>query len=294
MLMRKTSNLLKLSVAFFIVFFALSCKKEGASPIELDAAKQQVLPNVMYGNDAAETMDVYLPAGRSASSTKILVLVHPGSWDEGDKADFDSAADTLRILLPGYAIFNINYRLALNGKNVYPAAFDDVGLAIKFIESKYTEYSVDTGKIVLGGASAGAHLAMLQAFKLPASNIKAVVDLFGPPDLAWLYTNHPFPQLAQPVLVNFLGVSLQQNASLYADASPINYVSSVSPPTIIFHGALDDVVPLEESQRLQAKLQSFNVPNALVVYNSEGHGWTGASLTDTYLKIAAFLNQYVQ
>ncbi|HWB24453.1 MAG TPA: alpha/beta hydrolase [Chitinophagaceae bacterium] len=294
MLIRKSLIPVQYLVAAGLLFFAASCKKESSAPVTLDASKQQTVTNVMYGTDTAEKMDVYLPAGRSTATTKILVLVHPGSWAEGDKADFDSAVDTLQILLPGYAIFNINYRLAANGKNVYPAALNDVELALQFISNNAAAYAVDTAKIVLGGASAGAHLAMLETYSKNASNVKAVVDLFGPTDLTWLYTNHPFPQFAQPVLQNFLGVSLQQNSALYAEASPINYVSAASPPTIIFHGTLDDVVPIEESQQLKAKLDSFNVTNTMIVYSNEGHGWMGSHLTDTYLKIAAFLNQYVQ
>ncbi len=290
----KTATVIKTGAIIFLIAFAASCKKDSSSPVVLDASKQQTVTNVLYGSDTAEKMDVYLPAGRSTSSTKILVLVHGGSWDAGDKGDFNSAVDTLRILLPDYAFFNINYRLAVNGKNIYPAAINDVGLALQFINKNAATYNVDTQKLVLGGASAGAHLAMLQAYSTTNSNLKAVVDLFGPTDLTWLYNNHPFPQLARPVLENFLGVSLSQNAALYASASPINYVSAAAAPTIIFHGNLDDVLPLEESQQLQYKLSALNVPNSFTVYNGEGHGWVGSNLTDTYLKIVAFLKLHVE
>jgi acetyl esterase/lipase len=294
MLIPKTANFIKIAFAVFLLCFVASCKKDGSPPETLDASKQQTVKNVMYGTDTAEKMDVYLPAGRSTSSTKIFVILHGGSWSEGDKADFNDVVDTLQILLPGYAIFNMNYRLAVNGKNVFPAALNDVGLALQYISNNAAKYAVDTQKLVLGGASAGAHLAMLQAYSTTNANLKAVVDLFGPADLTWLYNNHPFPQFARPILENFLGVTLAQNAALYAQASPINFVSASSAPTIIFHGNLDDVVPIEESEQLQAKLNSFNVPNSLIVYNGEGHGWAGANLTDTYLKIVAFLNQHVE
>jgi len=283
-------------IYWILVFglFAASCKKSAPGPIVYDASKQQNIMNVAYGSDPAQTMDVYLPPGRSTSTTKVIVMVHGGSWDGGDKTDFNSAVVTLEAKLPGYAFFNINYRLAAGNKNNYPAAVNDVASAVAYINTRSADFDVTTQKLVLAGASAGAHLAMLEAYNNNASgNVKAVVDLFGPVDLHWLFFDYPFPQLSQPVLINFMGVSAVGDSSLYAQASPINYISATSPPTIIFHGTSDDIVPIDESVRLQAKLQSFNVPNSFIIYQGEGHGWTDANLSDTYNKIADFLNQYV-
>lgn len=279
-----------------IAAFAFSCKKDSSSPPEsYDASKVVTIKNVAYGNDTSEVMDVYLPAGRTATATKVLVMIHGGSWNEGDKADLNDAINGLKTLLPGYSIFNINYRLAANGHNIYPAAPNDVALALQFISKKATVYAVDTGKIVLGGASAGAHLALLQAYTSNSSNIKAVVDLFGPTNLTWLYQNHPVPVFAQAVLENFLGASLSEKPSLYQQASPVNFVSAMSPPTIIFHGDADPVVPIEQSNELESKLKSFDVSNEYIVYPGEGHGWaSAATYVDTYQKITEFLNLYVK
>lgn len=285
---------LEIAGLFLLLIFVASCKKDSSSPVVFDAAKQQDVANVAYGTDAAQKMDIYLPAGRSTTATNIMILVHGGSWESGDKADFNDAVANLRAALPGYAFFNINYRLAANGKNTYPAAVDDVTAALNFINGKSSDYAVNTQKIVLSGASAGAYLAMMEAYKNNSPNIKAVIDLFGPVDLTWLYFNHPFVQLSQPILKNFIGVGADQDANLYIQASPITYVSASSPPTEIFQGRLDDVVLYDESVRLQAKLQSLGVINEFTVYDSEGHGWTGANLVDTYNKIAVFVKNNVK
>ncbi|MEI9807388.1 MAG: hypothetical protein WDO16_05610 [Bacteroidota bacterium] len=65
-------------------------------------------------------MDVYLPAGRSKTTTKLIILIHGGAWATGDKSDFNVFVDTLKIRLPDYAICNINYRLANIGGNFFP------------------------------------------------------------------------------------------------------------------------------------------------------------------------------
>ncbi len=282
-------------LAFLLLFalLAASCKKNDTAPGTADTTREVDITNVAYGSNAAQNMDVYLPAGRSTANTKVLIMIHGGSWESGDKGDFTSAIASLRASLPDYAFFNINYRLANAGSNIYPAAVNDVASAVNYITGKAAEYNINADKIVLAGASAGAHLAMLQGYNSAAGKYKAVVDLFGPVNLNWMYFNHPFLQLARPILINFMGTDAVTDSTAYAKASPINYVSASSPPTIIFHGTADDIVPISESERLQAKLQLFNVPNSFVVYTGEGHGWTGQNLVDTYTKIIEFLKQYV-
>ncbi|MBK7289651.1 MAG: hypothetical protein IPI78_05040 [Chitinophagaceae bacterium] len=61
--------------------------------------------NVAYGTDAQQKMDIYLPANRTATNTKVLILIHGGGWTSGDKTDFSSALiDTLNKRFPNYAI----------------------------------------------------------------------------------------------------------------------------------------------------------------------------------------------
>lgn len=147
----------------------------------ISSCKKDHVPDqreVSYGNDPQQKMDVYLPADRSESSTKVLILVHGGAWVEGDKADFNSFIQAIQQRLPDYAIFNINYRLVKNGSNLFPAQEEDLKKAIEFVYSKRSEYHI-SDKFVYLGASAGAHLALLVGFKYTSPvRPKAVVWFF--------------------------------------------------------------------------------------------------------------------
>ncbi len=143
--------------------------------------------------------------------------------------------------------------------------------------------------------SAGAHLALLYACKNNADgSIKAMIDLFGPTDLVSLYNNHPYPAAVQPILINLMGTTPAANPTLYQQASPINFVTSQTVPTQIFHGDADIVVPISQSIALKTKLQSNNVKVEMVTYPGEGHGWVGNTLQDTYTRVLTFLQQNVQ
>lgn len=281
-------------LVFILVIVVASCKKEnntaGGGPSPLPAQTQL---NVSYGVDASQKMDIYLPAGRSTSATKVMILIHGGGWSTGDKADFTAYVDTLKRRLPGYAIFNINYRLAVGSTNLFPTQENDVKAAIEFIYGKRNEYNI-SDKYVLLGTSAGAHLSLLHANKytMPVK-IKAVVDFFGPADLVDMY-NNPASIFAPPAaLAAVVGATPTTNLTLYQQSSPITFVTAQSPPAIILQGGADILVSPSQSVALKNKLQTFGVIHQYVLYPTENHGWTGANLTDSFDKIALFLTANV-
>jgi acetyl esterase/lipase len=261
---------------------SFSCKKD------TDTGEKTVL-NTAYGTHALQKMDVYLPAGRSSSSTKVIILIHGGGWTQGDKNDLTPYIDTLKKRLPGYAIFNINYRLASGVNNLFPTQENDVKAAIEFIYGKRTEYDI-SDKFVLLGTSAGAHLSLLHAYKYTSPvKIKAVVDFFGPADLTEMY-NNPASILAPPAaLAAVVGGTPVTNPTLYEQSSPISFVTAQSSPTIILQGGVDPLVAPSQATALDAKLTTMGVIHQYVYYPTETHGWLGPTLSDSFDKIVAFL-----
>ena len=276
---------LLLLILFSLVFS--SCKKDDSPEQDMSVT----MLNVSYGTNSQQKMDVYLPATRSTTTTKVMIMIHGGAWNSGDKTDFNEYVDSLKKREPTYAIFNINYRLA-NVSDLFPAQELDVRAAVDFIYNKRQEYKI-SDKFVLVGASAGAHLALLQGYKYSTPvKPKAIIDFFGPTDLVDMYNNPP-NALVQPLLVAVTGVTPTAN-TLYTQSSPINFISSQSPPTMIFHGGTDIVVAPSQSVLLNTRLQTAGVIHQYFFYPTEGHGWVGANLSDSFNKIQAFLAANVQ
>ncbi len=275
-----------------------SCQKnnlDGAntivSPTGVAASTQQ---NIAYGTDPLQKMDVYLPAGRSAT-TKVMIMIHGGGWSTGDKSELSVYVDTMKKRLPDYAIININYRLAINATTLFPTQENDVKAALEYIYSKRNEFKISDKYVVLG-VSAGSHLALLQAYKYASPvKIKAVVDFFGPTDMTAMY-NDPASMFAPPSSISqlFNGASPTSNPILYSQSSPITFANAQAVPTIILHGGADPLVKVTQATTLRDKLISFKIAQQYVFYATQGHGWTGATLTDSFDKIQVFLNQYVQ
>jgi acetyl esterase/lipase len=270
-----------------LLSLAIACKKESND----NTNAEQSYMDVTYGTHSLQKMDIYLPANRDTTATKLMILIHGGAWIEGDKADFTASITDIKKRLPEYALANINYRL-YNGQNKFPAQEDDVKAAVSFLLSKRAEYKY-SNKVVLLGASAGAHLALLQGYK-HADLIapKAIVSYFGPTDLAYLY-NHPAQPVVPGMLANIIGFTPTQNASIYTNSSPVNFVTGQSAPTILFHGDADIVVPVDQVYLLKDKLNAASVTNKVIVYPGEQHGFLPGTMDHSIDKIINFLNANV-
>ncbi|MVN22446.1 alpha/beta hydrolase [Mucilaginibacter arboris] len=253
------------------------------------AAAQTINKDVAYGNDPKQKMDVYLPEN-AKGKTPVIILIHGGSWIGGDKINMTHWLKPLQSGFPDYAIFDINYRLASrqNPANIWPAQIDDVDKAVAFIKDKAREYKINKKQLILLGESAGAQLALVEAFNHdPEHAVKVVVDLFGPTDMADLYTAHH--DLA--ILMNGTPTAIP---NVYADASVLGHVDKKSPATIIFHGTADPIVPIRESDSLNVKLKNANVPVNYITYPGKGHGWSGNEILDTYSKTVAFIKEQMK
>lgn len=278
------------SASIALCLLLSSCSKDDDTGTGGGSIAEKSMSNVSYGTDPQQKMDIFLPANRNAASTKVMILIHGGGWTTGDKADFAPFMDTLKKRIPDYAIFNLNYRLAtLPANNAFPAQEMDIKAAIEYIFGNRSSYLV-SDKFVIMGASAGGHLSLLHAYKYSSPvKLKAVVDFFGPTDMADMYNNPGmYPALSIALLLSGTPAT---NPTMYQQSSPIFFAGATSPPTIILQGGVDPLVnATTQSLALKNKLTTAGAVNQYVFYPTGGHGdWDAATYTDAFNKIQAFL-----
>ena len=269
-----------------------ACQRTENSAAEQKPLPAETLLNISYGKDSAQKMDIYLPADRTDSNTKVLVLIHGGGWASGDKSEFATAIPILKEKLPHYAIVNLNYRLANQTANHFPTQENDIKQAMQYILDKTATYHISSDLVLLG-TSAGAHLALLQAYKhTDQLKPKAVISFFGPTDMVDMY-NRQYNSYYQFALQLLVGGTPATKPHVFRQASPIYFVNRQSAPTLLLHGGKDGLVPPSQSKNLKDKLDKAGVPAELVIYPNEGHGWYGANQANSFDRIVAFLKKHV-
>ncbi|MEW5826331.1 MAG: alpha/beta hydrolase fold domain-containing protein [Candidatus Bipolaricaulota bacterium] len=257
--------------------------------------------DVTYGvADGVELkLDLYRPD--DAGPHPAMVFVHGGGWTSGDKSGWGSEASLFAAA--GYVAICVNYRLAPACR--FPAAVEDVKAAVRWLRANAVALDIDPQRIGAMGSSAGGHLvAMLGVtdgseglegetgdLEL-SSRVQAVVDYFGPTDLARA------GGLRDPAILAFIGGTCAERPDVCRAASPLTYVSHDDPPFLIAHGTQDARVPFEQSVFLRDALVHAGVEAELLALDGAGHGWrpspTGEGFYETALSAAiAFLDRHL-
>ena len=130
------------------------------------------------------------PAKVTQESPAVL-LIHGGGWVAMERHAVDGIADFLRDDL-GCVVYNIDYRLA-GKKNPWPACGNDCVKAAEFMFSDAfaAEAGLRPKKIWVIGGSAGGHLTLWTALKLPAEKVAGAVSISGIADPEVDYPSHP-------------------------------------------------------------------------------------------------------
>ncbi|GMQ25241.1 alpha/beta hydrolase [Algoriphagus sp. oki45] len=259
--------------SFWIVLFlslAWACSSDPEPTPDFLPARE--LLDQAYGTNTRQKLDVYLPAGRSQTSTPLLVYIHGGAWIDGDKSEFLQFKPVLDNLFPEYAFVSVNYRLYdfITGNNKFPAQEADIISVFEFINENLADWNI-SDRIIISGASAGGHLALQHAYRNDFSNIEAVVAFFPPTELKEL---HAFNTITALGLESILGGKPDQIPQAYLDASPVTHLDPNDPPTIFFHGDIDTVVPISQSELLEENLNLNGINHQFTRVPNQGHGFT--------------------
>jgi acetyl esterase/lipase len=262
----------------------------------------QFTRDVVYGKggDQELKLNIARPAG-DAKNRPCIVFVHGGGWQGGDRAAHDGAIK--EAALRGYVSATVGYRLA--PKHKFPSQVNDVKCAIRFLRAHADEYGLDPDRIGACGFSAGGHLVMMLGvtgqddglegdggWAEQSSRVQAVVSFFGPADLAAA----DLPAHDRPLLVAFLGGSVEEKRNEYDRASPITYVTKGDAPMLLIQGTADVLVPHTQAYRMVEAMTKAGVPGRADLIAGANHGWfnDAKETVRTGEETFAFFQQYLK
>lgn len=253
--------------------------------LSLRGLAQPYRRSVVYrtiATDAGEcqlAMRVYKKDLTQSTSQRVLIALHGGSWRSRGFGSMGVESAAAQYTDRGFVVFAPFYRLlgssegsaACNNASISQVA-EDVAAALDWVESNAVNYAA-SGKPVVFGQSAGAHLALTLALTQP-QRVAAAVLLYPPTDFDDLlrqlragdYTNEEGIGLMNLILGDPLQIDLASSPVVENSfPSIIQQQNRSYPPMQIVHGLADELVPARQSIRLCNALagRALDVPQEI-------------------------------
>jgi acetyl esterase/lipase len=215
----------------------------------------------------------------------LVLYVHGGGWRSGDKAD-GGAKRLVPLAGHGVTVASVDYRLVPDA--TFPDQVHDLKGAVRWLRAQGPSLGLQTERLGVWGASAGAYLGSLLALTAgddelegtvggnleQSSGVQAVVHWFGQCDLLASGSRSDIEARLVPFAfeAGLLGVSSLVEAADRARAlSLLGRVSAQAPPFLIAHGDRDHVVSPSEGQALHDALSRAGADTSFVLLGGAGH-----------------------
>jgi acetyl esterase/lipase len=223
-------------------------------------------------------LDLFLPGKKDFTT---VVFTYGGGWHTGSRKSVTPIGEKLQSL--GYGCALISHRLA--PKDQFPAQAEDVALAFAWVQKNIAAKGGDSKKVVLMGHSSGAHLSLLVAtdpkylapHKLSAADIAAVVGLSTPLDLAPRGDKKGF---GDTLLAGKGADVFGRDAAVMKDASPIQHLSKLLPPTLLVVGDKDFPMLEDDARAFAEKAKTVGGEAMVFVAKECDHMGVVRSLTE--------------
>lgn len=264
--------------SLLIVFFVTSCSPLAYINLQV-SSKMEVARDLPYSTEERQILDVY--TRRDSDSKGVVIFVHGGYWDNGNKSDYPFLADSLTE--QGFTTVVVNYRLVPTV--TFPSYVEDVALAVKWTKDNITTYGGNAENIFLMGHSAGAHIAALVAFDerylqnvgLSNKDLRGFIGFAGPYDF--------LPVAPDDVR----SIAALGPVETYADTQPINFVDSADPPAFLAVSPTDTTVNPNNTLRFAEKIREVGGSVEEYSYDGVDH----VTILGSLGRASRFLNEAV-
>lgn len=239
--------------------------------------------NVVYGevDGVGLVLDVFTPSGKP-NGLAIVDVASGAFYSDRGKIEDHRRAQVYDIFCgKGYTVFAVRPGSITKFNLAEMAA--NLKKGITWVKQHAGEYKIDADRLGLMGASAGGHLASLAAVTADdKTDVEAAGVFFPPTD--WLDyrgtkidADTPLKDVDRVKRFVYSGgaqpASTSELIEKLTQVSPALLVTDKAPPFLIIHGDADPRVPLDQSKKLLAALESAGVPAELIIKEGGGHPW---------------------
>ncbi|MDF3145649.1 MULTISPECIES: alpha/beta hydrolase [unclassified Streptomyces] len=257
-------------------------------------------------------LDLYVP--RSDKPVPLVISTRGSAWlaDNG-RRDAEKVAAELNPA--GYAVAGVSIRSSSQAQ--FPSQLYDIKGAIRWLRANAKAYNLDPERIGIMGDSSGGWTTAMAAVTSddpalegnvgvsgPSSAVQAAIPFYPPTDFLQMDAHmpdnceefnaimgitgcHSDPRSPESRL---LGCTITEcPPAKVAAANPLTYVGKRPiPPTLIFHGEPDALVPYHQGRLLYDKLAATGHDARMISFPKAAHGTLFDMLTDDATREGAY------
>ena len=264
---------------------AISLLWAGSLPAQQDSQPDPVYrktADVRYLEDghARHTLDIYTPADSAQSPRPVLVWIHGGGWQAGDKSQV--ALKPKLLTERGFVFVSANYRLL--PEVPMETLLGDVAAAIGWVRKQIATHGGDPQRVFVGGHSAGAQIAALLCTDdrylkkegVPFASLRGCIpvdgDTFDIPKII-LTAEHRQAVYGGPMPTSGHRQKFGNDPLKHVDFSAVTHVAAdkqIPPFLILYFSGNPDTTA--QARRLEAVLRESSVPARAVGKGDTNHG----------------------
>lgn len=219
---------------------------------------------------------------KAADKRPAIVFFFGGGWVGGTPTQFKKQSEYLATR--GMVGVCVEYRVIAKGDKGPPVVCcQDAKSAIRYVRGHAAELGIDPDKIAGAGGSAGGHLAAFTALVEGQDDPADDIKISCKPNALVLFN---------PVFNNGPGQwGHDRVGEKYQDFSPTHHVTKSSPPTVVFLGDSDKLIPVSVLDGFAADMKKAGVRCEPHVYPKAGHGFFNKEphFTETLVTTDKFL-----
>ncbi len=202
-----------------------------------------------------------------------IVFFFGGGWNAGDITQFEPHAK--HFASKGMVAILADYRVRMRHNTTPFDAVSDAKSVFRFLRSHADSLNIDPNRMAGSGGSAGGHVAAAAAM-VPGLNDPTDDLSISPRPNALVLFNPVFDNGPE-------GYGYERIGDRYREISPIHNIKPGDPPTIVFLGTNDQLIPVSTAETYRDKMIKAGNICKLCLYEGEGHGFFNFQHTESYL-----------
>ena len=213
------------------------------------------------------TLNIFQPRNKKFKNNPVLVFVHGGNWNSGDKKLYSFFGRN--FARKGITTVIVGYTLSPNAD--YNEMAIEVGKAVEWTKENISKYNGNPDEIFLTGHSAGGHLVALVATNPKYLKDKSIVKGIILNDAAGLDMKHYLEEIPPTQEeANYL-TTWTSNPYEWKNASPIYFLDKNSPPFMIYTGGTKTYQSIQvTNERFLNELHKYQ-PNVKPIVLNKKH-----------------------